>query len=296
VQCRSLRRAVACAALLAVIGVIAEQRRLFRVGSVERPTPTARVTLPAARREFTARTRQFAVPVLMYHRITNLTATEARRPLLRDLTVSPAAFEQQLRYLVEHGFTLLLAREVEEAVRQGLALPEKAVAVTLDDGYRDNFERAFPILRRFGLPATIYLVTGAVGTPNHLSWEEVAIMHREQVGYGSHSVRHPDLTLLSLPELDRELRESKRVLEERLVERISAVAYPAGRYNQRVAARARAAGYLAGWKKGGGPVQPGDDPFLLPRVRVRGRTTLGDFRRKVWSGVYTLAARPRGQR
>jgi peptidoglycan/xylan/chitin deacetylase (PgdA/CDA1 family) len=231
-------------------------------------------------------TRDFAVPVLMYHRICDLTEREARSPLMRDLTVSPADFENQMRYLVDHDFTLLRARDVEEALRDGRELPERAVAVTMDDGYKDNFDCAFPILRRYGLPATVFLVTSTIDTARHLSWDEIAIMQRAAIGYGSHTVHHPDLTLLPIEQLDFELRESKRVLEDRLVERISAVAYPSGQYNRQVAERAQAAGYVAGWKKGGGPVRPGADPFLLPRVRVRGCTTMEEFERKVWSGVY----------
>jgi peptidoglycan/xylan/chitin deacetylase (PgdA/CDA1 family) len=225
----------------------------------------------------------------MYHRICDLTPEEARSPLLRDLTVSPRDFERQVRFLVAHGFTLLLASQVEEAVRRGLPLPERAVALTMDDGYRDNFDNAFPILRRHGLPATIFVVTNSVGRPNRLEWEHILTMRRRRIGYGSHTVTHPDLTLLPLARLDFELRESKRVLEERLVERVSAIAYPAGQYNRQVAERTRAAGYLAGWKKGGGPVQPGQDPYLLPRVRVKGTGTMADFERKVMSGVYALA-------
>jgi peptidoglycan/xylan/chitin deacetylase (PgdA/CDA1 family) len=239
---------------------------------------------PAAQRP-AASTRRFTVPVLMYHRVCDLSEREARNALLRDLTVAPAAFDRQMRYLAENGFSVLLAREVEKAVRGGTPLPRRAVAVTMDDGYRDNFEHAFPILCRYRLPATLFLVTGSIGRTDHLAWDEIGIMHRKQVGYGSHTVHHADLTLLPLAQLDFELRESKRVIEDRLIERITAVAYPAGKYNHMVAARAEAAGYLAGWKKGGGPVRPGADPYLLPRVRVRGGTTLDEFRRKVWSGV-----------
>jgi peptidoglycan/xylan/chitin deacetylase (PgdA/CDA1 family) len=196
-----------------------------------------------------------------------------------------------MKYLVDHGFTLLLAREVEEAVRESKPLPQKAVAVTMDDGYKDNFEHAFPILRQYGLPATIFLVTSTVDTARHLSWDDVLIMHKKHIGFGSHTVHHYDLTLLSRGLLDYELRESRRVIEEKLIEHISAIAYPAGKYNQTVAARAQAAGYLAGWKKGGGPVQLGDDLYLLPRLRVRGGTTMKDFERKVWSGAYLLNER-----
>ena len=210
---------------------------------------------------------------------------------MRDLTVTPKDFEAQIKYLVDKGFTFLLARDVERAVREKRALPQKAVAITLDDGYKDNFDHAFPILRRYNVPATIFLVTNTVGTAEHLSWDDVLVMHKEQVGYGSHTVHHFDLTTLPLPQLDTELSESKRILEDRLFERITAVAYPAGQYNRLVAERTQAAGYLAGWKKGGGPVRPGDEPFLLPRLRVHGRTQQKDFERKVWSGIWVQRLR-----
>ena len=228
---------------------------------------------------------EFAVPVLMYHRICDLTPDEAKSPLMRDLTVSPANFEHQVAYLQQKGFTCLLASDVEAALRERRPLPERSVAITLDDGYRDNFDCAFPILKRYGVPATIFLVTSTVDTAGHLTWSNVAEMRPHPVGYGSHTVTHADLTSLSLDRLDYELRESKRVLESRLIERISAIAYPSGKYNGMVAERTREAGYLAGWKKGGGPVQPGADPYLLPRMRVKGSTNLDEFKRIVWSGV-----------
>jgi peptidoglycan/xylan/chitin deacetylase (PgdA/CDA1 family) len=239
--------------------------------------------------------RDFAVPVLMYHRIDDLTPAQAKNPLLRDLTVSPADFEEQVRYLVDNGFTLLRAGEVEDAVREGRPLPEKAVAITMDDGYKDNFEKAFPILKKYGVPATIFIVTSTVGTPNHLDWPEIHTMHRAAFGYGSHTVHHYDLPSLDDRTLDYELVESKRVLEGKLLERINAVAYPAGEYNDRVMEHARTAGYLAGWKKGGGPVEPTEEMLMLPRVRVRGVTTMEQFKRKVWGGEYTRAHRSPGR-
>lgn len=246
------------------------------------------VTEPPCIRPPVPMTKHFAVPVLMYHRICDLTPKEQRSELMRDLTVSPARFEQQVKYLVDHGFTFLLAREVEEAAREYRPLPEKAVVLTMDDGYKDNFACAFPILQKYHVPATIFLVTNTVNTDGHLSWDNVLVMQKRQVGYGSHTVHHYDLPALTPREVDYELRESKRVLESRLVEKITAVAYPSGQYNRMVAAKARAVGYLAGWKKGGGPVQPGMDSYLLPRVRVNGGTNMKDFKRKVFSGLYTL--------
>jgi peptidoglycan/xylan/chitin deacetylase (PgdA/CDA1 family) len=224
-------------------------------------------------------TLAFAVPVLMYHRIEEL--APAAGPLLRDLTVSPLDFERQVRYLVRNRYVILTAGQVERAVRFGLALPVHSVALTLDDGYGDDFTEAFPILRRYGLDGTLFLVTGSVGTADHVSWAEAREMLAERMEFGSHTVHHSDLTTLAEPELDRELADSKVELERQLGVPIEQIAYPAGQYNARVKEHARQAGYDAGWKKGGGWVTPGSDPLMLPRVRVRGDTTMVEFIRKV---------------
>lgn len=239
---------------------------------------------PESRKTVVTTTRQFAVPVLMYHRVDNLTDQEKRSPLLRDLTVSPSDFEEQVKFLVDNGYSALLASEVEEAVLKGRELPEKAVCITLDDGYKDNFEQAFPILKRYKVPATIFLVTNNFGRSNRLSWEDVFQMRREAgFGYGSHSVHHYDLTTLDQETLDFELMESKRLIELKIQDSVTSIAYPAGSYNEFVKERAKAAGYIAGWKKGGGHVTPAEDMLMLPRVRVSGRTSLADFKRKVRS-------------
>ena len=224
-------------------------------------------------------TADVALPVLMYHRISELPPRAG--PLLRDLTVSPLEFERQVRYLLANQYAILTAGQVERAVRFGLALPVKAVALTLDDGYGDDFTQVFPILRRYGLDGTLVLVTGTVGTAGHVSWDEAREMAAERMEFGSHTVRHLDLTTLAEPELDRELAGSKEELERQLAVPIEQIAYPSGQYNARVKEHARWAGYDAGWKKGGGWVTPDSDPMLLPRVRVRGDTTMAEFIRKV---------------
>ena len=270
----------------------APQQTVPAVRGETRPTRAAPVSPPPV-----PMTEDFAVPVLMYHRICVLSEHETHSPLLRDLTVSPEDFERQVRYLSEHGFVFLRASQVEEALVQHGPLPEKAVVLTMDDGYKDNFTRAFPVLRKYHASATLFLVTHTVDTPGHVAWDDVTVMHHQGVGYGSHTVHHYDLTDLPETQMDYELRESKRVLEGRLAEPITDIAYPSGAYNALVVARTRCAGYRAGWKKGGGPVQPGAERYLLPRVRVRGKTTMDEFKRMVWSGRYILAERrERGQR
>lgn len=233
-------------------------------------------------------TQDFAVPVLMYHRVCDLTPREARSPLMCDLTVSPADFEAQIKYLAEHGFTFVSVEEIQRAIINGTPLPEKAVAITMDDGYQDNFTHAFPILQKYGAAGTVFLVTGVVGDGNHLKWDEAKQMAQGGVSMQSHTVHHYDLATLEGATLHDELATSRRTIEEKLDVSVEQLAYPSGSYNDRAIAAMRETGYRIGWKKGGGPVMPGCDPYLLPRIRVHGRTDMDDFERKVMSGIWAI--------
>jgi peptidoglycan/xylan/chitin deacetylase (PgdA/CDA1 family) len=155
----------------------------------------------------------------------------------------------------------------------------------MDDGYRDNFSEAFPVLQRFHFPATIFLVTATLETSGHLTWGDLASMH-SLVSFQSHTVHHYDLTKLPSALLNAELADSKSKLEANLHTSITHLAYPSGAYNGIVMAAARDCGYQFAWKKGGGPVTPADDLLLLPRSRVRGNTDIAEFARIAWSGVY----------
>lgn len=238
-------------------------------------------------------TRDFAVPVLMYHRVCDLTEAEERNQLVRDLTVSPADFEAQVKYLRDTGFTFLHISEIQDALRNGQPLPVKAVAITLDDGYRDNFTHAFPILEKYGAKATVFMVTNNFGRPARLSWDDARAMNARAVAFESHSVSHPDLTTVSNEQLRTEVVDSKSILERGLGQRITSLAYPAGAFDSRVELALQAAGYDAGWKKGGGAVLPSDRnrPYQLPRIRVHGRTDLEKFIDRVESGVRQMAMR-----
>src|SRR5688572_8639903 len=93
---------------------------------------------PAVAKHKPPMTSNFAIPVLMYHRVSPLSEREAKSPLVRDLTVLPEDFENQVRYLSQNGYALLSVYDIQQALLNGEPLPKKGVAITLDDGYRDN--------------------------------------------------------------------------------------------------------------------------------------------------------------
>lgn len=242
-------------------------------------------------------TNDFAVPVLMYHRVCNLTPEEERSPIMRDLTVSPKDFEQQLNYMKTAGFTFLHVSEVQNAIKSGSPLPEKAVAITLDDGYADNFTEAFPLLKKYGAKATVFMVTNNFERPGRLSWLNAKLMVKNAVGFESHTISHPDLSTLCRERVSFELSESKKVLERGLGQPITALAYPAGAFNPMVEVVAEQVGYLSAWKKGGGVVRPShsSNMYELPRVRVHGRTDIEKFKTRVNSGLEILAMERRSR-
>src|ERR1051326_3462433 len=147
-----------------------------------------------------------SVPILLYHHV----APE------REIT--PVAFERQLRTLLDAGYSCLSMDDLVEMVRGEKKVDEAAFVLTFDDGYRNNREHAFPILKKLSLPATIYLVTERVGTEPYLSWDEIKEMAGSGlVTFGSHTQTHRHFVRKEpYVNLEQELQGSKAIIEEQL--------------------------------------------------------------------------------
>jgi glycosyltransferase involved in cell wall biosynthesis len=235
-----------------------------------------------------ARWRQFAagVPVLMYHAFT--TSGE------RDRFVLPASsFNAQLRLLRALRYRVITLEELAAALRSGEPLPPRAVVLTIDDGYRDNFEIAQPILERHGLSATVYLVSGRLESSNDwgdpgalagrpmLSREQIAAMRAGGTRFGGHTRNHPRLTELEDAAVSEEIGGCREDLREALGEEVESFAYPYGLYDERAVAAAEAAGYSAACTTEVRPARPGDDPFRIPRIEVEGSDSTLRFLRRL---------------
>lgn len=245
-----------------------------RTGSSTNASATVAEPFPAT---FTGpTTANFSAVVLMYHRVIDLTAAEKKDLLTTQLAVAPADFTQELQYLKDNGYTVLRSGDIAAAARNRTPLPEKAVAITFDDGYADNFTQVYPILKKFNMPATIFVVTGDIDKPGYLSWANIAAM-RPLVDFQSHTITHPDLSKITPTQLQKELTGAKTDLDTHLKSTTTALAYPAGDFNAAVIAATRTAGYQYGWKKSGGPMTPGANPYELPRIRIMGNTGVKGF-------------------
>jgi peptidoglycan/xylan/chitin deacetylase (PgdA/CDA1 family) len=234
----------------------------------------------------------FDVPILVYHRIdSNAVVKDPWR-----YTVSIQRFQHHMRYLYDQGYHSLSLKEVLQSSRNERAHRIKGVAITFDDGYESFYTLAFPILKRFGFKATVFVVTDRIGEGNNhktegqtpfLNWKQVISLYIDGIEFGSHTCSHPRLSQLSSAEVRRELFSSKECLEDKLGTQIQVLAYPYGDSNLEVQQIASEAGYEAAYGIRGGK----RGRLNIWRNQCRTNDTLLDFQIKLtkWPHYANLA-------
>jgi peptidoglycan/xylan/chitin deacetylase (PgdA/CDA1 family) len=227
------------------------------------PATSVRLSLPA-----TLPNRTLEAPILMYHRIDVLRPTLPA--ITRSLTVAPADFAAQMRWLKAHGFHAITQLQLFAALEHGKPLPASPVLITFDDGYRDVLKNAAPVLRRLGMHATAYVITGRISGPDvsFFSWAQLHTLEQDGIEVGSHTVHHLELPGLSDPYALQELIQSRLALERHLHHPVQWFAYPAGRFDARTERLVGQAGYVLAVTTEPGSAQSASAPFALHRYEV----------------------------
>ena len=203
------------------------------------------------------------VPILMYHPIEE----PVEGSPYPDLFLTKRDFVDQVRWLDRTGFEAVTLSEVLDSWFAGGTLPPKPVVLTFDDGYVSQYENAFPVMRRLGWPGVLNLKA----LDSDIYDRQVEEMARAGWQIASHSVTHPDLPSLTDSQLAEEMTESRRLLEEEFGISVTDFCYPAGRYDERVIAAVRKAGYRSATSTEPGLARP-SDRWSLDRIRIE----LGD--------------------
>ena len=219
------------------------------------------------------------VPILMYHHID--IAGPTADAIRQDLSVRPVSFAAQMSYLARNGYHTLSVPDLVDHLATGKPLPQSPVVLTFDDGYLDNYTNAFPVLRDAGFTGTFFIITDFAGQGEYMSWDQAAEMAASGMDLESHTLDHPDLSVLPADRLSRQLTESRAILEKRLGKPVRYLSYPAGRYNGAVMRAAEQAGYLGAVTTMYGESHAWGSQFELTRVRVRGTDNLDVFAQKV---------------
>ncbi|MBN2453899.1 MAG: polysaccharide deacetylase family protein [Candidatus Omnitrophica bacterium] len=223
----------------------------------------------------------YVVPVLMYHSIDY-------NDNVSKLSVNPESFERQMKFLHDNKYNVVTLAGIAGYIRGGGKIPRKTVAVTFDDGFYNNYEYAFPVLKKYNIPATIFIITGKIGEKGFVGWKEIRQMADSGVvTIGSHTVSHKWLPSMGTRQLESELRDSRALLEEKLGIPVTELCYPLGAHDERVKREAVKTGYKCAVATNPGRFSPWNDLYAIKRVRIsRTSDNLFVFWMEI-SGYYT---------
>lgn len=209
----------------------------------------------------------YVVPIIMYHSVAPDAAVANRL-----LTVSVDAFRRQMRFLKSRHYNVISLESIAILIKDKKRIPPKTIAITFDDGYKDNYTYAFPILQKYNLPATIFIIVNEVDRPqgDRLNWLQIKQMQDSGIfSIASHAVGpEPLINLKSEQEIRYEIFESKKILEDRLGRRVNIFSYPEGRLNDKIKQLVINAGYNLAVTTNPGKAFPNDDIFALKRLRI----------------------------
>ena len=220
------------------------------------------------------------VPVLTYHHVRDVLLVADRSDI--EFSVAPSSLEEQLLYLHDKGFQTLSLSDLAASFENREPLPPKSVILTFDDGFRDFYTNAFPLLKKYNMRAVSFYVVGYSNFPGYMDQQMLREIHDSGlVDVQSHSMNHLVLTKLTPEEQRREIFDSKRILEEVLGKRINYFAYPYGDFDQNIINLVREAGYKLSFGTLPGDVLRKSDYLSLPRLAVTGFDDLVRFKNKL---------------
>jgi len=220
---------------------------------------------------------QAQVPILMYHYVSELPPNADY--LRRDLTLSPEKFKTQLQYLADEGYHTITLTDLYLHLKQGYPLPEKPVALTFDDGYRDAYEVVFPLLLDYGFTGTFFVLATPAHfeSPDYLTWAQMNEMADAGMEMQSHGRDHVDLRNRSYDYLIYQTVGIQEALQYHTGRLPRFFCYPSGQYDAAVIGVLESVGYWGAVTTAWGKTHTQDNLFEMPRVRIRGSDTLGSF-------------------
>lgn len=223
------------------------------------------------------------LPVLLYHSVADSCA-----PRFADWTVSPERFAEQMDALVRGDYHVLSIRDLGRRLDRGERVPNRAVVITFDDGFADFHADAWPVLRRHGLPATVFVTTAQVGSSSVwlrrqgegeralMSWEQIVEIDAAGIEVGAHGHRHFQLDTVTLARAAAEIETSWRAVADR-VGRVTSFAYPHGYHTRAVRDTVRRTGFGAACAVRDGIASLPEERYAITRAIVRGGTTVEEF-------------------
>ncbi|WP_032120610.1 polysaccharide deacetylase family protein [Clostridium amazonitimonense] len=219
------------------------------------------------------------IPILYYHSVEESKDNELR--------ISPEKFRKQLKYLKDNNYITLTLEEAYAYIKDNKSVPKNSVVITFDDGYKDNYDNAFPILKEFDYTATVFVISGLIDKdPNYLNSDEIKEMAKGGIEIGSHTVNHEKLVDISKEEQKQTLTKSKEDLEKLTGKPVTSIAYPFGVFDDNIIKLTEEAGYKLGFTINKGWGKGSENPLKLSRVYVSAFITDENFKERISKSNY----------
>ncbi len=222
------------------------------------------------------------VSVLMYHMIGNEPGNAA--------IMTEANLRIQMNYLRDHGYHPITMQELYDYVTKGAPLPEKPVCITFDDGYLDSYTIVYPLMKEYGFPWTLFLITDDVGKPyNRMTWDQLREMaNSHTVTIANHTLSHPKLhNLATRAEKEKEIVEANKALKYQLGVDNVWLAYPYGDYDDEIIDICKKAGIKMAVTTDAGRVHVGSFPYDLKRAYIGNDISIARFSERLNKDNYT---------
>lgn len=202
---------------------------------------------------------QYTVPILMYHYTGDGNGT---------LFVSSENFERQMKYLRDREYNIISLDDFVDRKKAGKDFSHNTVVITFDDGQRNNYINAFPVLKKYQMSATIFIITQWMGQNAFLTWDQVKEMAQYDIDFGSHTQHHVYLPEADIDMLRLEIERSKKDIEKRLGKPVNHLCYPSGGFTKDVKRLVEESGYLSALTTNRGFDRYNNDLYELMRIKV----------------------------
>ncbi|HEX6512089.1 MAG TPA: polysaccharide deacetylase family protein [Chloroflexota bacterium] len=262
---------------------LAPSEALVPVSDAVTPEPSSAPPLPASLPSVSAAPSVTpkpgtvtTVPILMYHYIRELPPNTPDQ-LGYGLSIAPHLFEAQLAYLAGAGYESVSMDDLTSHISKGTPLPAKPIVLSFDDGYADFYSAAWPLLKKYRLTATAYLVVDFLGKPGYMSWQQSQELRDAGIEIGAHTMDHVDLAIQPLAQARHQIGDSRSILQQRLNVPVDSFAYPSGRYNATAVKLVADAGFSSAVTTNFGSRHTAANLLTLARVRVPGGISMANF-------------------
>ncbi len=230
---------------------------------------------------------RYTVPILMYHNIGYEKG---------GFFVTPENFTKQMEYIKKNGYQVITMDGLVASIKDKRPLKRNKVVITFDDGYKDNFKYAYPVLKKFEFPATIFLVTDLIGKKftgkgkEFMSWDEAMIMSKDKISFAGHTKTHFYLGSVKDEKVAfDEIAGSKKAIEEKIGMPLDYFCYPSGGFNEKAKELVAKAGYKSACTTNRGFAKFNRDVYELKRIKVTNLDATKPF--SFWaklSGYYNI--------